>query len=128
MKLAALHFPALGEVPAGFSGEHEDDTVVKVEGLFKVNTTVIELYCPLKCVVAGSPTLDETNLNATVREGRVWLPKQHHRLESPRSRGVGTPGETEPLATSLRGLWVSGLLSPGNGGHERRGGDPEPTK
>ena len=28
--------------------------------------------------------------NATVREGRVGLPKQHHLFASPRSRGVGT--------------------------------------
>ena len=29
-----------------------------------------------------------------------------------------------PLTTSLRGLWVSGLLPPGNGGTCSRGGDP----
>ena len=30
-----------------------------------------------------------------------------------------------PLTTSIRGLWVSGLLPPGNGGNERRSGDPK---
>ena len=29
---------------------------------------------------------------------------------------MGTPRVTGPLTTSFRGLWVSGLLSPGNGG------------
>ena len=34
--------------------------------------------------------------------------KQHHRPETPRSRGVGTPRVMPaPLTTSLRGLWVS---------------------
>ena len=123
--------------------------------------------------------------NATIRKGRVWLPK-HYRFETPRSRGVGTlrdgrpadylppgtvgqwppatgrpknrpsdkgddsdPGLASrrdcvltanacrpeavgwaplvcagPLTTSLRGLWVSGLLPPGNGGTSSRGGDP----
>ena len=28
----------------------------------KVNTTVIDPYCPLECVVAGNPTLEESNL------------------------------------------------------------------
>ena len=37
-------------------------------------------------------------------------------VPSPRSRVVGTPRVAGPLTTSLRGLWVSGLLPPGNGG------------
>ena len=47
-------------------------------------------------------------INATVRYGRVWLPKQHHRLESPRSRGVGTPRVCRPayyLPSGTVGQW-----------------------
>ena len=49
-------------------------------------------------------------INATVREGRVWLPKQHYRLESPRSRGVGTPRVCRPadyLPSGTVGQWPS---------------------
>ena len=35
---------------------------------------------------------------------------------TPRSRGVGTLVCAGPQSTSLRGLWVSGFLPPGNGG------------
>ena len=66
--------------------------------------------------------------NATVREGRIWLPKQHHLSATPRSRGVGTLRVAGPLTTSLRGLWVSGILSPGNGGTSCRAATPKPTK
>ena len=58
----------------------------------------------------------------TSKERRAWMWKQHHRLKTTRSRGVGTPRVTGPLDTSLRALWVSGILSPGNGGTQ------EPTK
>ena len=63
--------------------------------------------------------------NATVREGRVWLPKQHHRLESPRSRGVGTPRVCRPadyLPPGTVGQWPPAT---GQWWNERRGGDPK---
>ena len=37
---------------------------------------------------------------------------------------MGTLGVAGPLTTSLRGLWVSGLLPPDNGGRYQSGGDP----
>ena len=40
-------------------------------------------------------------------QSRVRLLKQRHLSATPRSRGVGTPRVPGPLATSLRGLWVS---------------------
>ena len=43
---------------------------------------------------------------------------------TPRSRGVGTLGVAGPLTTSLRGLWVSGLLPPENGGSYQRAATP----
>ena len=64
-------------------------------------------------------------INATVREGRVWLPKQHHRLESPRSRGVGTPRVCRPadyLPPGTVGQWPPAT---GQWWNERRGGDPK---
>ena len=45
-----------------------------------------------------------------------------------RSRGVGTPRVAGPLTTSLWGLWVSGLLPPGNGGTNEGAATQEPTK
>ena len=39
-----------------------------------------------------------------------------------------TPSWAGPLTTSLRGLWVSGLLPPGNGGPNKRAATLEPTK
>ena len=32
-----------------------------------MNTNVVELYCPLECVVAGSPTLEESYRRATIQ-------------------------------------------------------------
>ena len=64
-------------------------------------------------------------INATVREGRVWLPKQHHHLESPRSRGVGTPRVCRPadyLPSGTVGQWPPATRQWWN---ERRGGDPK---
>ena len=46
-------------------------------------------------------------------------------VASPRSRGVGALRVAGTLATSLRGLWVSGILSPGQWWNERIGGDPK---
>ena len=40
----------------------------RLKAFSRVNTTVIELYCPLECVVAGSPTLEESYLSKD--EGR----------------------------------------------------------
>ena len=64
-------------------------------------------------------------INATVRYGRVWLPKQHHRLESPRNRGVGTPRVCRPadyLPPGTVGQWPPAT---GQWWNERRGGDPK---
>ena len=64
-------------------------------------------------------------INATVREGRVWLPKQHHRLESPRSRGVSAPRVCRPadyLPSGTVGQWPPAT---GQWWNERRGGDPK---
>ena len=54
-KVAILHLPALGAVLTFFAKEH----AVHVRGRLKA--TVIELYCPLECVVTGSPTLEESS-------------------------------------------------------------------
>ena len=78
--------------------------------------------------IDSSHSRDDCEKNAIVREGRVWLPKQHHRLASPRSRGVGTPRVEEPLTTSLRRFWVSGNPPPGNGGTNEGAATLEPTK
>ena len=43
----------------------------------------------------------------------------------PEAVGWAPPRVAGPRATSLRGLWVTGTLSPGNGGLYRRGGDPK---
>ena len=56
------------------------------------------------------------------KQGRLL--NQRHSFVTPRSRGVGTPCVAGPLTTSLRGLWVSGLLPRCNGG-TRKGGDPK---
>ena len=53
-----------------------------------------------------------------------WQPKETRpncHSKKPRSRGVVTLQVTEPLATSLRGLWVSGHTFWGNGGQQRKG-------
>ena len=59
----------------------------------------------------------------TAKQGRLL--HQRHFFSTPRCRGVGTLCVAGPLATSLRGLWVSGLLPPYNGGPSqgRPGGD-----
>ena len=52
-----------------------------------------------------------------------WQPKETRpncHSKTPRSRGVGTLRVTEPLTTSLRGLWVSGNPSRGNGGRREQ--------
>ena len=57
-------------------------------------------------------------------KGRVWLPKQHHRFETPRSRGVGTPRCGRPadyLPSGTVGQWPPAT---GQWWNERRGGDP----
>ena len=41
---------------------------------------------------------------------------------------MGTLGVAGPLTTSLRGLWVSGLLPPDKGGPNKRAATLEPTK
>ena len=67
-------------------------------------------------------------INATVREGRVWLPKQHHRLESPRNRGVGTPRVCRPadyLPPGTVGQWPPAT---GQWWNERSGGDPKTVR
>ena len=66
--------------------------------------------------------------NATVRGGRVWLPKQHHLLSDTQKPWGGHPSVCAgPLTTSLRGLWVSGILPPGNGGTHEGAATPKPT-
>ena len=63
--------------------------------------------------------------NATVREGRVWLPKQHHLLATPRSRGVGTPrvaGPADYLPSGSVGQWYPVT---GQWWNELQGGDPK---
>ena len=96
----------------------------------------------VKCVVTGSPTLKR------VTEGR--RPKDRSEpqgttalttpplvragydcrnnttsLRRPEAVGWAPSVLAGPLTTSLRGLWVSGLLQPGNGGTNERGGDPK---
>ena len=56
----------------------------------------------------------------TTSAGNPKRPFPNCHSKTPRSRGVGTLRVTEPLTTSLRGLWVSGNPSPGNG-TERKG-------
>ena len=58
-------------------------------------------------------------------QGRVL--NQRHSFETPRSRGVGTLGVAGPLTTSLRGLWVRGLLPPDNFGSYQSAATPEPA-
>ena len=63
--------------------------------------------------------------NATDREGRVWLPKQHHLFATPRSRGVGTLRVCRPadyLPPRTVGQWPPATRQWWN---ERRGGDPK---
>ena len=125
----------------------------RLKALPRVNTTVIELKGSVQSVVLGSPTLEGSYLGKT--EGRRpkdrscdkgvdsnlpgWQPKencqsrvplleQHHLFATPRSRGVGTLRVAGPLATSLRGLWVSGFLPLGNGGTNGAAATQEPTK
>ena len=66
------------------------------------------------------------SVQTTPRQGRLL--NQRHCSETPRSRGVGTPRVAGPLAAFLRGLWVSGLLPPGNGGTVEEAATPKPTK
>ena len=54
------------------------------------------------------------------RAGNPKRPFPNCHSKTPRSRGVGTLRVTEPLTTSLRGLWVSGNPSPGNGGRNEK--------
>ena len=57
--------------------------------------------------------------------GQVWLPKQHHRFETPRSRGVGTPRVCRPadyLPSGTVGQWPPAT---GQWWNERRDGDPK---
>ena len=49
-KFPVLHLPALSAVITVFAQEHELMMVSRY-------TSVVELYCPLECVVAGSSTL-----------------------------------------------------------------------
>ena len=123
--------------------KHIDVNDVKVlEGALSRSTTIRAV----KCVVTGSPTLkrvtegrrpkDRSEPQGTTAlttpplvKGRVRLPKQRHSFSTPRCRGVGTLcANTGPLTTSLRGLWVSGLLPPYNGGPCARAATQEPTK
>ena len=144
-KLAVLHLPALSAVLTVFAQEHEFMLVSRLKGPFRVNTSVVELYCPLECVVASSPTLEESYLSkekggdprtGQTRKGTNSDPGLASRRDCvltasasrPEAVGVGTPRVTGPLTTSHRGLWVSGLLSPGNGGTSKRAATREPTK
>ena len=54
------------------------------------------------------------------RAGNPKRPFPNCHSKTPRSRGVGTLRVTEPLTTSLRGLWVSGDPLPGNGGRNEK--------
>ena len=74
------------------------------------NATVRELK-------GGDPRTDHTRKETTRTPGCIQKRlRSYCQSMSPRSRGVGTPRVAGPLTTSLRGLWVSGLLPPGNGG------------
>ena len=130
-KLAVLHLPALGAVLTVFAQEHQFMLVSR----FKAKS------------VRFVATLEESNLSK--KEGRRpkdrslttgttrtpgWKPKETasqltkqwpsalstpllHDAQKPWS---GHPRWAAPLTTSLRGLWVSGLLPPGNGGSYQR--------
>ena len=78
--------------------------------------------------------------NATVREGQGIGCRNNATVERrPEAVGWAPLVCAGPLTTSLRGLWVSGLLPPGNGGPNegaatqktdratQRGGDPKNT-
>ena len=56
----------------------------------------------------GAPSLPQA--------GNPKRPFPNGHSKTLRSREVGTLRVTEPLTTSIRGLWVSGNPSPGNGG------------
>ena len=73
----------------------------------------------------GLATQRDTFPTAVRKQGRLL--NQGHSFESPRSRGVGALGVAGPLTTSLRGLWVSGLLPPDNGGSYQRAASLEPA-
>ena len=73
-------------------------------------------YPRCKRVTSRTAEYDCVN-NAIVREGRVWLPKQWAPLVC-----------AGPLTTSLRGLWVSGLLPPDNGGPTKGAATLKPPK
>ena len=62
--------------------------------------------------------------NASLQQGRLL--EQRHCLETPRSRGVGTPLSGRPA--DIPPSWVSGLLPPGKGGTSKRAATLEPTK
>ena len=97
----------------------------------------------MESFVAGSPTLKERYLN----DGRWATPEPTHvegddsdpglasrrdcvlTATASRPEAVGwAPRVAVPLTTSLRGLWVSGLLPPGNGGTCKGAATLEPTK
>ena len=80
-ELLVVELLECGTTPAG-ALDHKD--------LFHDDLEVEAASPSCKRVTSSSAGYDCV-INATVREGRVWLPKQHHRLETPRSRGVGTP-------------------------------------
>ena len=88
----------------------------------------VEVASPSCKRVASKSAGYDCVINATVREGRVWLPKQHHRLDVAQKPWGGHPScDAGPLTTSLRGLWVSDLLPPGNGGTNEGAATQKPT-
>ena len=147
--MATLHFPTSGEVLTVLARKHADCTGVKVEGPFRPTRTTSTScrnssmrtgrnYTFLACTPCGAAGRGDCGIHmpksrkwfvpsshprckrvSDHKKRRVRLRKQRHRLETPRSRGVGTLGVTGPLAASFRGLWVSGIPSPGNGGQDR---------
>ena len=78
----------------------------------RVNTTAIELNCPLECVVAGSPTLEESYLSK--REGR--RPKNRPNEEGDDSDpGLASRRESDLTATNRGTLKPARVLHQGRG-------------
>ena len=130
--------------------EHAVHVVSRLKTLSRVNTSIIEVRGSVESVFAGSPTLEESYRRATtqgpIRErgltqiSRAGNPKR----QLPNCQAGPTASSTllildaqmpcgghplwGPLATSLRGLWVSGLLPTYSGGLCARAATRKPPR